>query len=140
MRDNPQLDQNMRNQTLEPGYRYYFAGFANSPMAIVGLHPDWTLDLDSEAYLWEPVERVENVPSMIKNLSWVRSIVAPSASEVLDDQGQPIGAFYSGCEDVWVYITEGDREVIIDGRCLRPGEYEYDDDDDYFPNHFIRRS
>ena len=131
LRDNPQYSQDMRNHTLIPGYRYYFAGFAVRPLAVLGLHPDWTLDTKTVAYLWEPVDHVEDVPKMIKNLDRGRSFYPSSASDVLDDEGNSIGAYYSKCGNVSVFITRNIGEVFIDGSCLQyhGGGESYDSND-----------
>jgi hypothetical protein len=68
------------------------------------------------AYLWEPVDRVEDVPELIKNMHWGKGsgMNTPSASEVFDDEGNPIGALYSKCGNATIFITRNVREVFIE--------------------------
>jgi hypothetical protein len=97
---------------LIPDYQYYISGRDDKPIAIVALREDYKLTSPH----WRKVE-----PDREQLRKWVERMrmqpgaefnMEPNGARVLDQQGNPIGAWYS----VWatpLLNFESEKEIII---------------------------
>lgn len=85
----------VENYQVNPQYRYYISGSDLYPNALMGLHRDSRLDPET---LWKEVamtpKRMREIVWGIKNRAFQVGAY-PAGFDLLDNQGRPIGVWYS---------------------------------------------
>lgn len=112
-----------------PDYRYYISGNSYKPLAIVGLRKEYRVDSphwqqanpDSEQ-LADWMLRLLNQPGAEYNLK-------PNGARILDNQGSPIGIWYS----VWAlprlsFKSENVIDIGLPMTVFPPSNYNPEDD------------
>jgi hypothetical protein len=85
----------VENREVSPQYRYYISGSDLYPNALMGLHRDYRLDPET---LWREVQMT---PKLMEEIVWGIKTRAfqvgayPAGFDLLDNQGRPIGIWYS---------------------------------------------
>ena len=85
----------IESYTINPDFRYYITGSDIYPNAFMGLHRDYHLD---PAALWKPVDMTpEKMKEIVQgmNTKVYSQHEAQKGFEILDNNGRPIGVWYS---------------------------------------------
>ena len=94
------------------GHRYYFSGPEGRPDAIMGIHPDYTL----ETTQWTEMDLTEE--KLKKLIDWINfhhrnnTRHYPDGFRILGHDGRPVGIWYS----IWDWtavLVKADRRVLI---------------------------
>lgn len=95
-----------------PGHRYYYSGPDGRPDAIMGIHPDYTL----ETTQWTEIDLTKD--KLKKLIDWInfhhRSNTRhyPDGFLILDHDGRQVGIWYS----IWDWtavLVKADKRVLI---------------------------
>jgi hypothetical protein len=95
-----------------PQYRYYISGSDLYPNALMGLHRDYRLD---PATLWKEVEMTpERMKETIEHMKTkaFQFMLFPHGFDILDNNGRPIGVWYS-ILTARTYVRMEDNGIVM---------------------------
>jgi hypothetical protein len=90
----PQVTKSFDDNTVNPGYQYFYYGRSNQPYVIVGI--DRTYYMDSR--MWREVEPNSDQFKEMVYWIWTDVLYAPyygKGAHILDPQGNKVGLWYS---------------------------------------------
>ncbi len=96
----PEITQSFQSYHYFPEYAYYYAGLINQPEAIVGIHPDYHIqensDWGSSHTRWKELETsAENLKKLVEGINKnSRSNRKPSGFVLSDPAGKQVGILY----------------------------------------------
>lgn len=104
-----EVNRTFQTSKVLPNHRYYTSGQAQIPHAIIGVDKKYKL----RPGLWREVELTT---PLLRN--WVSKMdniygYPPYGSTILDDNGKPIGVWYSSKQWTTVIIEENDEIAIL---------------------------
>jgi len=101
-----------KNYQIRPGHRYYYIGPQGRPDAIMGIHPDYSL----ETTQWTQIDLTED--KLKKLVDWINfhnrnnTRYYPDGFLILDHDGRQVGIWYSIWDWTTVIVEENKRIMV----------------------------
>ncbi|MDX9822249.1 MAG: hypothetical protein RBT20_09985 [Syntrophales bacterium] len=94
-----------------PDMNYYSSGPDAHPNALMGLNKDYAL----EPGLWKKVNSADELKAMVwgMNKNAREMYASVRGFRILDNEGKPIGIWYSHISHRAMLIMKGDRKVLV---------------------------
>ena len=109
---NPEVTTAFEKYQVLPGYKYYYRGTYNSPIAIVGIKESYTLD----SKLWVAIDpNSKDFRALIDKVSLqgTGSTTHPWGFTIMDKTGHDIGVWYSAIRAAVVETDANGRIVNL---------------------------
>ena len=112
LQENPDVRLKFEKYEILPDHKYYYRGTFNSPIAIVGIHTKYQLNLS----LWVPIDpKSDNFRTIIDRVGIVTSGSRARAwgFNILDQNGNLVGIWYSPSRGATVQVDENNNIVQL---------------------------
>ena len=94
---------------LSDEYQYFHLGWDNHPYAIIGLKPGYTI----VSRYWTPMDPEKTSLKKLVDAIYVGPKWRPRGATVVDQQGNPIGVWYSSAAAVGIKVNPENQQVSI---------------------------
>jgi len=104
-----EVNRIFREDTVLPGYNYYYFGREGEPEAVIAVNKEYQL----QSAMWKPVDFT---PGQLKKwlyymeFKYGMSKLAPSGYRIVTPEGQPVGMWYSPWN--WTVVKLGDKRQV----------------------------
>jgi hypothetical protein len=122
-----------KSYQILPGHRYYYSGPEGRPDAIMGIHPDYTL----ETTQWTEIDLTED--RLKKLIVWINfhhrnnTRYYPDGFLILDHDGRQVGIWYSIWDWTTVIVEENKRITVYPP--LKDDRFDYGDERERMQGH-----
>lgn len=110
LRRDGEARKNFESYQVLPDHNYFYSGSSSKPIAIMGIHKDYTL----ETQLWKSVELTpEQLKSWMNNISpTLGRAIDNYGSVIVDPAGKTVGIWYSKYKQTTVEFKDNNTIIV----------------------------
>ena len=106
------MEDQFERSRIYSGFRYYYSGTVEDPLALLALSPDIILDSTDWTHTNMTPKQLDSWIQAFKLEPWVEYNQLPDAAVIADPQGKTVGYYYSVWRYPQVRFTKANRVEI----------------------------